>query len=158
TLAELLRPLFCTIDVGLSNGDNSTQDLKLIPNEFLVDRMFFSRRFEVVAPIQVDNATYQRAMGLMGQFVMDDFGHDTGKTDVVLPFYYPKRSETDVDYVIKLQALYGGNAAAEELIKDVLMVNFTQPIFDKDRCDLVELVADVKAADAPKVADVKKAF
>jgi hypothetical protein len=150
TLFDLLKPLFCTVEIQMVGGSSNA-----VSSEVLVD-----------SGLGVGNAqgfpvsAYRNAIGGsgIGQFMMSDFQQDTGKQDTILPLYFVTRGAFDQDYVDKLQQALGGGPDAQKLIRDVLAVDFTQPILSKQRCDLLQSVKDVPVPNPLTVDAIKAAF
>jgi hypothetical protein len=143
---ELLRPLFCTVEINLHNGTTSTTpvsneagsfgDLTRVPSDFLVDAAlgFFS------APA-IDAADYRAQVAANGQRIVGagdvQLRDKDGKPalDTVFDFAFPKRAIIDATFV---DELVGAGILDGDLVKDVLAIDFTRPIFSDDRCGLLD--------------------
>lgn len=125
TLADVLRPLFCTVEVNTDNGaDFEGNALSSLPVDSLLDPQLKS--FD---SLPVNGGDYDALKAANGQEVPG-----TGKDDTVFAYPFVERSHIDNDYVNKLVA---SGLIDQEFVKDVLMVDFTRPIFSDDRCDLL---------------------
>jgi hypothetical protein len=145
-VAELLRPLFCTVGINLHNGSTTTSpvsneaapsgELSRVPADFLVDTAlgFFS------AP-PVDAADYRALVAANGQRIAGagdaPLRAADGKPalDSIFDFAFPKRAIIDATFVDELVA---AGILDADLVKDVLAVDFTRPIFSDDRCELLD--------------------
>ncbi len=135
---EVLRPLFCTIDLNLQSGQGSANA------DFFLDPIW--SQFSGVQLTDYDAAIASNKQVLLSS--------STGKplakagaslTDTFFKFTYPERSKQDVDYV---QALIDKKVIDADFAKDVAFVDFTRPIFSKTRCDLL---ANAPTLDATKM-------
>jgi hypothetical protein len=147
---DLLRPLFCTMDVNLDSGaefpspvDNTQggTEIEDVPSEFLSDLTF--REIDV-SPLDyraLVAAANQRVAGGGAPLRTKD-----GKpaVDTVFDFAFPETGALDKDAIA---ALVEAGVIDDELRKDVLMVDFTRPVFSTDRCGLLELVPELPAAE-----------
>ena len=128
---EILKPLFCTpeFNIGSVNGTPSS-----VPNDMLLDPLINN-----FASIQFPSADYTALVGSNSQKV-----GRTGKPDTFFPMAFPHRASIDSDYVNQLIQL---GILDDELAKDVLLVDFTRPIFSDDRCDLLDSVPSIPVAE-----------
>jgi hypothetical protein len=141
-LKEVLRPLFCTIDMNLASSQQNPATPSL-----LVDVRFVGS----ASPGSVASDVYQKAIADSGQKIVDGrtgeqlVGRD-GKqlVDTVFGFTFPMRSRQDSDYTTELM---NQQIADIDLVKDILAVDFTRPVYSPTRCALVEQVPDVPASD-----------
>jgi hypothetical protein len=76
----------------------------------------------------------------------------TGAIDTVFDYVFIERSHIDNDYVEKL--VEAGIIDAD-FVKDVLMVDFTRPVFSSDRCGLLSFAPTLTSANmtAAKIRD-----
>ena len=124
--AELLRPLFCSVEVNIDNGsDFPTSEVRRVNFDLLLDS-----KLKGFGGINTTEAAYQEAIAAIGQEVSG-----TGKADTLFRMAYPERSFADSNYVDQLMS---SGVIGEELVFDVLSVQFTRPIFNDDRCGLLE--------------------
>ncbi len=163
-LKEVLKPLFCTVEINLRSGtssaspvsnDSGGSELSRVPGDFLVDQEGFGT-FESVP---VDAADYRAQVTANGQKIASggrQLRDKDGKPamDTVFDFTFPKRAIVDSEYVQKLIA---DGIIDEDFAKDVLLVDFTRPIFSTDRCELLELAPDLAEADM-KADKVREGF
>jgi hypothetical protein len=131
-VAELLKPLFCPVEVNLRSGSRTN-----IPSDFFADPTIPSRR-----SISIDGADYDNVIAAIGQhvpFTGPDFELDS-KTDTARPFTFLERAHGDKDYVNKLVSK---EIIDRQFVLDVLMVDFTRPVLSDARCDLLEFAPDL---------------
>jgi hypothetical protein len=155
-VAEVLRPLFCTVDINLQSMTTGTLSR-------VSDDLFLDRRWSVFESFEVKNDDYQALIGQFKQRIVDGRGtqlkNKDGKpvTDTVFPFTYPERGAIDEGYE---QLLIDQKIVDEDFVKDVLHVDFTRPIFSGARCKLLdgapELAADKMTPDAIRDGFVAK--
>jgi hypothetical protein len=150
TVAEVLRPLFCTMEVNLQSASTS-KTLSQIPPSFFVDPIW-----GVKQEVKVDNGEYQAMLTQNGQQILDMKGcgksceQSLGKTrlgtltDTFFAFTYPIRSQVDSDYV---STLVSKKIVTDDFVKDVLAVDITRPIFSKARCGLLAFAPKGNVAD-----------
>jgi hypothetical protein len=135
--AKALEPLFCSVEVNLDNGtDFKDRDLTRINSDFLLDPQLRG------SSVSVTEEQYQVAIDEVGQFVA---GVDGDFNDTIFTFTYPERAHADNDFVQKLES---AGIVDENFIKDVIMVDFTRPIFSDARCGLLRFAPDVDLAQA----------
>lgn len=155
SVADLLRPLFCTVEVNVQSSSTSTgaTNMTKVRGDFFTDP-FFGKTFDSVA---INSADYVELMGKNGQKVQGEEGQLKGPDgklvlDTVFPFTFLERSSNDVEYV---KALVAAGILDDELAKDVLVLDFTRPIFSKSRCDMAQFVPEVDPASrtAKAIAD-----
>jgi hypothetical protein len=161
SVAEVLRPLFCTMEINLQAASKS-RALDAIPPSFFVDPIWGVDSIGV----PVTDANYKALLAQNGQTVLDTTGCGDScekalgtkqlgdRTDTFFPFTYPMRSQEDVDYA---QALITRKIVTEDFVKDVLDVDFTRPIFSPARCGLLGFAP---SGDATKMTptDIAKGF
>jgi hypothetical protein len=133
TTKELLKPLFCTLDINLGSASTSA-NVSSLPARSLLD----SRVGSVSLPITA--ADYQSQIAANGQVIEGV----PGKKDTSFAFTYIMRSKIASDYV---DQLVNSGVIDKDLARDILMVDFTRPIFSKDRCDLLAKVPNIPLAD-----------
>jgi hypothetical protein len=139
-LDEVLRPLFCTVDINLQSVNG---DLSSIPTDLLLDPAW-----SVFDSPEVSSADYKALAKQFNQRISDRVDPRTSKggaavkdksgkeiTDTFFNFTFPERSHIDQSYVNKLVEL---KIVDDDFVKDVLHVDFTRPIFSKARCDLLK--------------------
>jgi hypothetical protein len=152
----VLKPLFCTVEINLHNGSSSTTpvdnsagqfgDLSRIPTDFMVDTGsmgFFSSPSIKPEDYRAQVAANgQKMAGSGGTQLRDKDGK--AALDTVFDFAFPKRAIIDSEYVNELKT---AGIIDEDFIKDVLVVDFTRPIFSTDRCALLDSVPDLEEKD-----------
>lgn len=144
SLKEALRPLFCTVEVNLDNGADFESPVEGGEGGSEMSRIGFDSlldpQLKGFGSISVDFADYDAAIKANGQRIQGI----PGAIDTVFDYVFIERAHADNDYVDKLEA---AGLINEEFIKDVLMVDFTRPIFSADRCDLLEFAPVLASAD-----------
>jgi hypothetical protein len=133
--AELLRPLFCTIDVNLRTSE-STQLTRINPD------LWLDPHWGVSTPVFVSHADYAAVIQKDQQKLAPIF--DPIGTDTVFPFIHPERSALDASYVDELLAQ---KIVDEDFVRDVLFTDFTRPTFSPTRCALVEKAPKLAPSD-----------
>lgn len=134
TTQQLLRPLFCTVEVNLDNAtDFKDREVTRIPGDFFLDRQFtsFSRN------VDMDHAAYQKILDETGSRVEGVSGEFD---DTIFRFTFPERAHIDDDYV---ETLVEKKLIDEDFMRDVLMVDFTRPIFSEARCSLLSFAPEI---------------
>jgi hypothetical protein len=148
SIKDVLRPVFCTLDVNLQAGLGDEGDVR-IRSDLLVDPVFHA---SINAAVDPDN--YKAAITELKQTIR---GFPTGKfTDTPDPFIYPERSALDSAYVDALIADEAKLKLGEDLIRDILFVDFTRPIYSPTRCGLVDLADGITNGATAKADFVKK--
>lgn len=144
SLKELLRPLFCTVEVNLDNGADFASPVEGGPGGSEMGRIPFDSlldpQLKGFGSISVEFDDYDAAIKANGQRVQGI----PNAIDTVFDYTFVERSHIDNDYVDKLEA---AGIIDEEFVKDVLMVDFTRPIFSDERCDLLEFSPVLASAD-----------
>jgi hypothetical protein len=144
SLKETLRPLFCTVEVNIDNGADFKSPVEGGPGGSELSRVPFDSLLDPqlsgFGGISVAFADYDAAIKANGQRVQGV----AGAIDTVMDYAFIERSHADNDYVDKLEA---AGIVDEEFIKDVLMVDFTRPIFSDERCELLEFAPVLASAD-----------
>jgi len=149
-VAEVLRPLFCTMDINLQSAGASSSPPTSIRNEVLLDPAWQSSDSP---PVNAADYTAlvaqfkQRVEGSGGTQLKDQASKPVD--DTFFKFTFPERSAIDVAYVQQLVAL---KIVDDDFVKDVLDIDFTRPIFSPTRCGLLQfaptLAADQMTPDA----------
>ncbi len=167
-VAELLRPLFCTIDINLETaGRGVLFDQALSNVEVPFDGLDFQTPATANHQLIMDgrNAACARAIAT------SSFDNATrllratppctplqkDGTDLVNTFAgsdVPSRSQLDSDYVRALTCDNGAGGTVagcvplidKELAMDVRAVDMSRPIFSKNRCDLLRFVPKLSAS------------
>jgi len=140
-VGALLKPLFCTVEVNLDNGADFESPVKGGPGGSELSRIPFDSlldpQLKGFGSISVTFADYDALIKSNGQKV----GGVTGAIDTIFDYVFIERSHADNDYVSQLKA---AGIIDDDFIKDVMMVDFTRPVFSDDRCGLLTF--------APKLA------
>jgi hypothetical protein len=133
---ELLKPLFCTLDVNLGSGLGRSPLVPLVT--FLPANALFDNRVDSRSML-ISQADYDAQIIANGQVIKGV----AGSKDTSFPFTYMMRSKISSDYV---DQLVNSGIIDDDLALDVLMVDFTRPIFSKERCDLLAKVPNIPVA------------
>ncbi len=138
TVADLLRPVFCTVEVNLDSefGDSVFSGPLGGP--------VTDTRISNFGSVALSNEEYAAIIADHGQRMRVG-----GKTDTVGVLTRITRGRADSDFGNKLVT---GGVLDREFVEDVLLVDFTRAVFSDDRCELLafapELTSDELNADA----------
>jgi hypothetical protein len=169
-VAELLRPLFCTLTVNL-HASGRAGWVGFVPGEFFVETQLRNEVISFVTPIgqaigftgglvRLDPDAYRRAIVDNRQRIVDRFGTQLVQADgapIVEPpngLVFPTKGDIDRRYVAELVAR---GLVDQDFVLDVLHVDFTRPIFSPDRCALLD-AAPTLGPDAITPAAIKAGF
>jgi hypothetical protein len=137
---DVLRPLFCTVEVNLQSSSDEREKLSSIQSDFFLDPIWSN-----FSSVNVDAAAYAKLLVDNEQIIGDSNSSDGSQLkdlrDTFRAFMYPERSKADQDYVAEL---IKQKIVDEDFAKDVLFVDFTRPIFSPVRCGLLDAAKDVK--------------
>ena len=137
--ADLLRPLFCTVEVNLGTGGSGLRDRAVIDPEL---GRFGLRGSDHYAGV-IEEIQQQVLLGIEG---FDDplfkqvASSLAGVRDTIRGSAFIERSHADQDYVKQLAAGVIDAAFA----KDVRAVDFTRHVFSPDRCGLLALAPTIE--------------
>jgi hypothetical protein len=147
-LQQQLRSLFTAMEINLVSDRVPLQERARkneaveLPQDFFVD----SRLVEKSQPIPVKIALYKEALTKVGsQFAPDE---TPGLVETHHAFLVPARSYIDNQMI---NTLLKQGILDEELVADVLAVDFTTPVFSPARAFLIRYVPDT----AQDVADLR---
>jgi len=139
-VAEVLRPLFCTMEVSLSSGVSSEgSPLTRIPAELVLDFQW-QRVFAGSTAFDVNDADYRALIPVFNQRLLDRRARPVldkdgvAVTDTHFGFTFPKRSTRDNAYIAKLMS---SGIVDRDFVADVLHIDFTRASFSAARCDLL---------------------
>jgi hypothetical protein len=136
-LQELVRPLFCTMDINLNSGlggGNLAVDAELSFGSFNADQNIYNT--------------------LKGEVKQHIVGAPSSVDDTADGFTFPTRGQSDTAYSAALQR---AKLVDAELVSDILSVDFTRPIFSPGRCGLVDALKGKTSAVDTKLAAYAKA-
>ncbi|MBA2538594.1 MAG: hypothetical protein H0V17_03080 [Deltaproteobacteria bacterium] len=128
---QMLEPLFCTVQLNLNNAGGSSQ----IPSA-----MFASTR----NGISVSGKSFTAAQLTTALTAIGSTVPEVGGNELTTPFMVLEPSHEDESYLNELVAL---KVLDQQLIQDVVMVDFTRPVLSDDRCALLAFVPDLAPAD-----------
>ena len=135
--ADLLRPLFCTVEVNLDSRLGSSISSGNLggavtdPSSLAFGSINFTNE-QYDAVLEENN---QRVAGLPGEVRRDTLGS----------LAHISRGAADVDYQERLRS---EGIVSREFIEDVLLIDFTRSIFSDDRCDLLAFAPELSSDDA----------
>jgi len=137
---QMLEPLFCTLQINLNNSGGSSS----IPS-----MLFTTTRSGIggISGKSFSTTQLNAALDAINSSVDGVSGRE-----LTTPFMVLERSHEDESY---LNELVGLKVLDQQLISDVLMVDFTRPVLSDDRCGLLSFVPDLAPADrkAAKIRD-----
>lgn len=126
TVEAMLRPLFCTVEPNLDNAaDFDTSPVSSLPADFFLDP-----QLKGFGSVSMKDEIYTAARTAAGSNIPG-----LNKPDTIFKFTFVERSKADNMYVDELESR---GIIDENFIKDVLMVDFTRPIFSDARCSLLQ--------------------
>ncbi len=141
---SLLKPLFCSVEVNVQTS--FSQSISSISNDFFFDPMLSSKTGQRLR-VSMANQVYQDVIS-EGQVIPRLTNGTTlspldapfvnvpgfGIIDTAGAFMFPERSGADQSYV---RALENAEIIDDTLIRAVLGVDFTRPIFSETRCGVL---------------------
>ncbi len=140
----VLKPLFCSTEINLDNGADfespvaggpGGSQISSIPFDSLLDP-----NLKGFGSLSITFADYDAQIKSNGQTI----GGVPGAIDTVFDYVFLERSHGDNNYVQQLKA---AGVIDDDLMKDVLMVDFTRPLFSSDRCGLLSFVPNMAVED-----------
>jgi hypothetical protein len=143
--AELLRPVFCTMDINLQSGGSTVNE------DFLIDSQLLAQAQGALASgssISLDPKNYQAAIKDLKQVIKTSPAFPSAKDDTPDPFIFPEHSNLDEEYV---RALIASKKVDADLVHQILFVDFTRPIYSPVRCSLAGLAEGI--SDPAKAKD-----
>ena len=135
TPEDMLKPLFCTTEINTDNaGLSAGQAPDHLPENALADcRLYGScsstHSGENAGP-RFSGDAYKAAAALVNQRVTG-----TGKDDLIFGFAFAEPSIGEIEYVAQLVK---GGMLDEEIVTDIIAVEFTKPVFSDLRCGILE--------------------
>jgi hypothetical protein len=149
SLQQQLRSLFTTMEINLVSDRLPLQERERqngvveIPQAFFVDSRLVGSREAIPVPL----ARYKEALTQVGSRFAP--GETPGLVETHHAFLVPARSYMDNQVI---DTLMQQGILDEELVADVLAVDFTTPVFSLARASLMRFVPD-KARDAADLRD-----
>jgi hypothetical protein len=135
TVADLLRPVFCTVEVNL-DSEFGEQVFSGPLTEMVTDSTISG-----FGQVDLSNEDYQAIISSFGSRMEAP----TDKIDTIGAFTRIQRGVADLDYQ---QKLVDEEILDQEFVEDVLMVDFTRALFSTDRCKLLDFAPELTAKDA----------
>jgi hypothetical protein len=134
----LLRPLFCTVEANLDNAaDFDSSPVDSLPADFFVDPLL-----KAFGSVGMTDEIYVAARTAAGSQVPGL----AGQADTIFKFTFVERSKSDKMYVDELKSR---GVLDDDFITDVLMVDFTRPIFSDARCSLLQFAPTFEQLEGP---------
>ena len=128
-----LRPLFCPMEVNIESDVQPFDDRKptlSLPAAFFVDPRL------ATAAISIERRHYDAALQRLGSSLTETPGH---RADADHGWLTPVKAHSDI---VAIDALIEQGIVDKEFVADVLAVDFTNPVFSRARCGLLQLVPD----------------
>ncbi len=132
----LLEPLFCTMQINLNNSGGSSQ----IPS-----MLFASTRSGISG---ISGKSFTKAELDAALVAINSSVDGVSGRELTTPFMVLEPSHEDESYLNELISL---KVLDQQLVSDVLMVDFTRPVLSDDRCGLLSFVPDLAPADRKTV-------
>jgi hypothetical protein len=128
SLQQQLKPLFCPIEVNLGSDIRplDAPGNMIIPADFFVDRFFSNKG------VAIDKSRYLQALASMGSHFPE-----TQRADGDHGWLTPVKAWSDH---LAIQSLLRRGQIDIEFVGDVLAVDMTNPVFSRQRCELLKLV------------------
>lgn len=141
TVADLLRPLFCGTEFNLDTfGTSSNGNVAHIPELFFAHSKLVGTGAGLGThdgernTVSMDNAVYVSAIEAVRQEVPQVNAADTKFAGV-----FVEPGVADIDFLNKLVA---AGVLDDDLLLDVLAIDFTRPVFSDARCELLSFVPE----------------
>jgi hypothetical protein len=140
----LLKPLFCTVELNIDNGadfkspaDGSTSGSTIsgVPFDSLLDPNLAG-----FGSISVQATDYESVIKANGQRVEGV----AGAIDTIFDYAFMEKAHVDNNFISQLK---DAKILDDDLIKDVVMVDFTRPVFSDDRCGLLTFAPKLSGED-----------
>ncbi|MFO0634990.1 MAG: hypothetical protein U0168_19270 [Nannocystaceae bacterium] len=155
---EVLRPLFCTVQINLEEGSSSAggKAPSSIPGGALVDSRLGFGSVPVAATVYsaAIKSSKQKIVGNNGTQLKNKSGK--GVVDTFFALSFPVISREDQNYIDKLIEL---KVIDEDFKQDVLAVDMTRPLFSADRCALLDsapTITKLTTASGKAIKDLPK--
>jgi hypothetical protein len=137
SMQELLRPLFCPMEVNIESDSEAFDDRKptlQVPSSFFVDSRL------AAATISIKREHYDAAL----QRVSSRLPKNAGRADADHAWLTPVKARSDM---VAVDSLVEQGVVDNEFVAAVLAVDFTNPVFSRRRCDLLKLVPEERGPD-----------
>jgi hypothetical protein len=150
-VAELLRPLFCTLDLNLQSiGSPNPGDPSDSGVNFLRTDLFVDPTWSVFSGLEVKPEDYAALVAANGQRIVDAqrkqlSGKSGAVTDTFFAFTYPSRVFSNLDAIYNRKIVEKG-VVDDDFVHDVVHIDFTRPIFSETRCALLDAAPKLEAA------------
>jgi hypothetical protein len=145
SLKSLLRSVMC--DVGepalvssvsptakRTTGEATADKTFEVPNTFFLDDLLGEQASARIAGVEVPISGYADAIKANGQTL-----DGVPQGDTKFQFFAPERSFVDIQVA---RELLQRNLLTKDMLVDLLMTDFTNPVFSKDRCALADTAPD----------------
>ncbi|MEO8052909.1 MAG: hypothetical protein ABI833_21060 [Acidobacteriota bacterium] len=131
TMQERLRPLFCPVELNIESDSEPFDDRKTV---LRIPSAFFVNTRLATADLSVQRQPYDAALQKLNSRLP---GTTPGRADADHAWLTPVKAQSDM---VAVDALIEQGIVDKEFAADVLAIDFTNPVFSKSRCDLLELV------------------
>jgi hypothetical protein len=137
SMQELLRPLFCPMEVNIESDPEAFDDRKSmlqVPSGFFVDSRL------AAGSISIKREHYDAAL----QRVSSRLPENAGRADADHAWLTPVKARSDM---VAIDSLVEQGVVDNEFVAAVLAVDFTNPVFSQRRCNLLKHVPEERGAD-----------
>lgn len=129
SLQEQLRPLFCTVEINLESAPEPSE---ACTNSLVTPAGFWTHPLLAAQDLTLSCRDYGNSLNRRGfRFP------ETQNRDADHPWLTPVKSRSDLSAVV---SLVERGVVDEEFVADVLAVDFEQPVFSAERCNLLQFV------------------
>lgn len=127
TLQEQLRPLFCTVEINLeSNPTSGLSNEITIPSGFWLNPLLGSIQINIPAEVYFERLQANRMRFPETTYLDADHGWLT-----------PVKGLSDIDAI---KQLIKDKIITQQFARRVLMIDYSNPVVSKNRCDLLKLI------------------
>lgn len=148
-LRDLLRPLFCSTDLNLGTDDFQALEFGepqtsriFLRSDQLVDEALAGASSSIFSQLGLSQAVPSEDYQSLVAEAKQSIPGFPDKQDTFFRFAFVKRSFADRDHIAQLLE----QGLSEELVADILSVDFTRPVFSDPRCQLLSLVPEESEA------------
>jgi hypothetical protein len=158
-LADVLRPVFCTVEFNLRGAPVFRAPMSVIPEGFLVDDVTFNvvnAKFPLLAPAAFRpgiRTANQRMLDGNGTQLQDERGR--ALVDTGFAFMHPEPSVADLTYG---DELVSEGVVTRDFLTAVRGVDLTVPVFSQERCDLLRFVPELEPSEVDLADRVTAGF
>jgi hypothetical protein len=138
SMQEQLRPLFCPMELNIESDSepfDNRKPLLHVPSAFFVDPRL------ATIDITVKRQDYDAALQTLGSSLPNT---TPDRADADHAWLTPVKAQSDI---VAIDALVEQGVVDKGFVANVLSVDFTNPIFSRNRCGLLKLVPDKGGSD-----------